>query len=66
VNEAVVVEYVELCEQLAAISHDAADERGLHDRLDRLWYDAMSEDDRAEAERRLGTRVSEQARRGTR
>jgi hypothetical protein len=54
VNEAVVAEYVELCEQIAAQSLFAeGDEEQLYDRLDRLWYDKMSSADRAEAQQRL-------------
>lgn len=57
-NDAVVAEYVELCEQIAAQSlFSEGDEQKLYDRLDRLWYGKMSDDDRSEAQHRLRTKA---------
>lgn len=53
-NDAIVTEYVELSEQIAAevIFSERAEQR-LYDRLDQLWYVEMSEDDRVEVQDRL-------------
>jgi len=50
-NEAIVIEYVDLCTRLAAL--DAETEDQLYARLHQLWYAEMTAADRAEAERRL-------------
>jgi len=55
-NEAVVIEYVDLRAQVAAeVLFSEEVEQGYYDRLDQLWYIEMTEDDRAEALRRLST-----------
>ncbi len=54
---AAVVEYVSLCEQLAAVvPRDRASEDRLYDRLDCLWYVEMTSEDRDEAEARLAAK----------
>lgn len=50
-NDAIVTEYVELCERLAALEEEETIR--LYARLDELWYVLMTESDQAEAERRL-------------
>ena len=50
-NEAIVIEYVDLCTRLAAL--DAETEEQLYTRLDQLWYAEMTDADRTEAEKRL-------------
>jgi len=65
-RDAIVTEYVELCEQLAAaemIDDDAG--QALHGRLDQLWYVEMTENERFEAVDRLvaGARAWHDARR---
>ena len=54
-NDAVVSEYVALCEQLTTpgSSLDLATEERLYARLDQLWYLEMSGEDREAAEGRL-------------
>jgi hypothetical protein len=54
-NEAVVNEYVALCEQLTAAESalDQSAEERLYARLDQLWYLEMSGEDREAAEARL-------------
>jgi hypothetical protein len=50
----IVTEYVDLCEQLAAIeSVDEDAEQDLYARLDQLWYVEMTADEQHEAEDRL-------------
>lgn len=57
-DAAVIAEYVELCELIAAQSlFSEGDEQKLYDRLDRLWYGKMSDDDRLEAQQRLRTKA---------
>jgi hypothetical protein len=60
VRDAVVTEYVELCEQLAAVESvdEDADQDDLYARLDQLWYVEMLDDERAEAEERLVVKAS--------
>ena len=49
-SESAVVEYVDLCERVAAEALLAEEvEARLYARLDQLWHAEMSEDDRAEA-----------------
>lgn len=50
-NEPLVIEYAELCARLAAL--DAETEQRFYVRLDQIWYSEMTDDDRAEAEKRL-------------
>lgn len=57
-RDAIVLEYVELCEQLAAaemVDDDA--EQALYGRLDQLWYVEMAENERFEAVDRLVDRA---------
>lgn len=56
--EAVVTEYVELCERIAAeaLFSEGAEDK-LYDRLDRLWYVEMSAEDRALAQDRLRSKA---------
>lgn len=57
-NETIVAEYVELCEQLAAVAAlDEDAEQRLSDRLDELWYAKMTTEDRYAAEGRLVARA---------
>ena len=53
-NEALVIEYVELSGQITAeaLFSKEVEQRYL-DRLDQLWYAEMTEADRDEAQRRL-------------
>ncbi len=56
-NNAAIIEYVNLCDQLEAAL--LTDQEGrLYDRLDQLWYSEMTEDDRIEADRRLAANRS--------
>ena len=50
-NEALVIEYVELSARLALL--DAESEQRFYARLDEVWYLEMTCVDRAEAEKRL-------------
>ena len=53
-RDVIVVEYVELCEQLAAASLvGEAAEQALYSMLDQLWHVEMSDVERREAEDRL-------------
>jgi len=54
-NDDVITEYVDLCEQLTAIEllDHATAEAPLYARLDELWYVVMTDEDRVEAEDRL-------------
>ena len=52
-RDEVVVEYVDLCERLAATEIVERADQPLYDRLDHLWYLEMSDDERDEAEDRL-------------
>jgi hypothetical protein len=49
----IIAVYVETHRQLALAVGDKAAEWALSDRLDHLWYDEMSVEDRIEADRRL-------------
>ena len=53
-NEALVLEYVELSGQITAeaLFSQEVEQRYL-DRLDQLWYAEMTQDDRDEVQRRL-------------
>jgi hypothetical protein len=54
VNEAIVIEYVELSGQITAQAMFSREvEQRFYDRLDQLWYAEMTDDDRVEAQRRL-------------
>jgi hypothetical protein len=54
-NDDVITEYVDLCEQLAAteLLDNQTAEAQLYDRLDELWYTVMTDDEHDEAEDRL-------------
>lgn len=53
-REAIVVEYVELCEQIAASeSLDEVADQALYGRLDQLWHVEMAENEQFEAEDRM-------------
>lgn len=57
-NDAAILEYVDLCEQIAAeVLFSERAEHRLRDRIDQLWYTEMSEDDRAEAQARLNAKA---------
>lgn len=57
-SDAIITEYVELCEQIAAEALFAEEvEQRLYDRLDRLWYAEMSAADREEAVNRLNSKA---------
>lgn len=51
-NEAVLAEYMNLCEQLVTGNPSTAENR-LYARLDQLWYREMTDEDREEADKRL-------------
>jgi hypothetical protein len=54
----IVMEYVDLCELLAATGSVNEDiEQDLYARLDQLWYVELSDDERHEAEDRLVARA---------
>jgi len=55
VRDAIVTEYLELCEQLAAaeLVDEDADHQALYARLDQLWYVELLDDERYEVEDRL-------------
>lgn len=57
-NDVLVSEYVDLCEQIAAQAlFSEWTEQRLCDRLDRLWHTEMTADDRAEAQARLNAKA---------
>ena len=59
---AAVVEYVDLCERVAAEALLAEEaESRLYERLDQLWHAEMSEDDRAEAHDLLAAKARDVA-----
>lgn len=59
-SDAVITEYVELCEQIVveALFAEEAVEQRLYDRLDKLWYTEMTEADREEAAARMIAKAS--------
>ncbi len=54
-NDDVIIEYVDLCEQLTAteLLDNQTAEAQLYGRLDELWYSVMTDEERDEAEDRL-------------
>ena len=65
-NEALVIEYVELNGQIIAEALFSREvEQRYYDRLDRLWYAEMTQDDRVEAQKRLSAPITPSRREDT-